>query len=103
MESESASERAWCEVSAGYSLRRARAKSLHRCQLHPSYGITPPHRERQTASADAIPRPILVQSELCPQIYSPDLLVRCKAVGSAALENAAVVHDVGTIGNPQGL
>ena len=44
---------------------------------------------------------ILVQAELCPQINPPDLLIRRKAFGRAALEDAAVVDDVGAVSNAQ--
>src|SRR5216117_1056517 len=48
------------------------------------------------------PRPILVQSELRPQINPANLVVSGKSIGRPALENYAPVHDVGAIGNAQG-
>ena len=47
------------------------------------------------------PRLILVQSELGPQINPADLVVGGQAVGRAALENDAAVHDVGAIGDAE--
>src|SRR4029077_1214982 len=68
---------------------------------------TSPDRRRQGAARgakpNAIPLPILIQSEVCPQINPPDLVVGRQAVGGAAPVDAAVVHDVGAVGNPQRL
>src|SRR5580765_6789858 len=51
----------------------------------------------------AIPRPMLVQSELSPQIYSPHLLVAGKTRGGPAAKNRAVVNDVGAVGDAERL
>src|SRR4051812_34047611 len=49
-----------------------------------------------------IPRLILIQSELGPQINPPDFFVRGETRGRAALENHPAMHDVGTVGDAQG-
>src|SRR5207244_7728435 len=49
-----------------------------------------------------VPRLILVQAELGPQINTADLFVGRQAVARAALENHSVVHDVGAVGDPEG-
>src|SRR4051812_41107183 len=49
-----------------------------------------------------IPRLILVQSELSPEINPTDFFVRSETRRRAALENHAAVDDVGTVGDAQG-
>src|SRR5258708_31274709 len=51
----------------------------------------------------AMPRPILAQSDLGPQIYSPHLLVAGKTRGRPAAKNRAVVNDVGAVGDAERL
>src|SRR6266540_326915 len=60
-------------------------------------------RTRRRTSADAIPRPILVQPELSPQINSSDLVVCRQAGRRPALEDDAFVDDVRTVGDSQRL
>src|SRR5438034_6431791 len=57
----------------------------------------------RSASADAIPTPILVQSELRPQIYSTHVVVARQTRRRAAAEDRAVVNDVRAIGDAQRL
>src|ERR1700694_5505759 len=85
------------------SRMRAPAKWLSRFYLHePSRG--PGGRPSPTCvSADAIPRPILVQPELGPQINPTDLFVGRQAVRRAALENHSAVDDVRAVGDAQRL
>src|SRR5438093_13668154 len=49
------------------------------------------------------PRPILVQSELGPQINPADLVVVGQSIGSAALKDDAAVDDIGAIGDAERL
>src|SRR5947207_1832381 len=59
----------------------------------------PMSRSRQ--SSYAIPMPILVQSELSPQINPTDVFVAGQAFRRPAAEDHAVVHDVRAVGNAQ--
>ena len=45
--------------------------------------------------------PILVQSELGPQVNPANLLVRSQAIGRSAPEDGSAVDDVGAVGNAQ--
>ena len=47
--------------------------------------------------------PILIQSELGPQVNPTDLLIRRQTIGRAALEDHSAVHDVGAVGDPERL
>src|SRR6266540_972049 len=53
--------------------------------------------------ADAIPRPILIQSEVSPQINPTDLIIGRQAVWGPALEDAPRVHDIRPVGDAQRL
>src|SRR6185295_1151389 len=50
-----------------------------------------------------IPRLILVQPELGPQINPTNFFIRGQAVGGAALEDHAAVDDIGPIGDAERL
>jgi len=56
-----------------------------------------------SAQTNAIPRPILIQSEVCPQINPSDLIVGGEAVWRAAPEDGPVVHDVRAVRDAQRL
>src|SRR5713226_8186026 len=53
-------------------------------------------------SPDAILRPILVQSELGPQVNPAHLVVGRQRLGRAALEDHAAMDDVRAIGDAEG-
>src|SRR6185436_20392452 len=86
MGSESAFGQAWYVVSAGFPLARSsRSRPPWPCCCMQFPGL------------------ILVQSELPPQINPTDVIISRQALWCSALEDHAVVHDVGAVRDPQRL
>src|ERR1700741_1137640 len=84
MGSGSAFGQAWYVVSAGFPLARSsRSRPPWPCRCMQFPGL------------------ILVQSELAPQINPTDVVIGRQAIGSSALEDHAVVNDVGPICDAQ--
>src|SRR3981081_866615 len=80
------------------------ARQLSRCRVVTwSESSCPPSADapREAQERDAIPRPILIQSELRPQINPTNLIIGRQAVGRAVLEDPSVVHDVRAVSYAQ--
>src|SRR5947209_20152228 len=63
--------------------------------------VNGPEGASRGASADAIPTPILVQSERRPQIYSANFVVSRQALWRAAPEDRSIVNDVRAVSDAQ--